>query len=301
MALKHKLQASQGPVTVANMPGHGSVRRDRRYAFTPAGQQPPAGSYDPSLDAAVGRTDRGYGDLLADYAPADGSQGTPGRLTQRAQDDYNIGVGNVTGEGGSYTRGLADLLKERGRATQDFQTQREGINRGADRQLADTSLSFRNLAAGQADQQNATGTLEGGAALQAQEKRAANQGRIDSRTQEDRGLQLGALGQRESRYGEDSSTDETRLGQDRDRALGQLGLGYQRFSDDATTQLGRAGREQTFFHQDTDQQRIAQAKANGWTQPIRPHNEHSDAQGPYRVVKIRGQKVKVRPDGTVEH
>jgi hypothetical protein len=145
------------------------------------------------------------------------------------------------------------------------------------------------------------GRAEGGAALQAGEKRAANQGLIDSRTRENLGLAMQAIGTNESRFGADSATSETRLGQNRDAAVGDLGLGYQRSVDDATTTLSRAGREKTFFGQDTQAQKIAQAKGQGWTAPRRPGWEHSDAHGAFRVVTVRGRQVKIRPDGTVFH
>jgi hypothetical protein len=299
MALKHRLKAS---VTGAygQVPGNPMVHRRPQDRFTPTNVQPPPGSYDPSLDAALGRTNRGYGDLLADYAPADGSMGTPGRLTGRAQDDYRLGIDRITGESGSYTRSLSDLLRDRARATEDFQTQRTNAQTGADRQLQDTSRSFANLKAQQSDVYNATGQSEGGAALQGQEKRAANQGLIDTRTHEDLSRALTAIQTNADRFGSDSSTAETRLGQNKDMALGDLGLGYQRSVDDATTTVARAGRENTFFGQDTQAQKIAQAKGQGWTAPHRPANEHTDAHGAFRVVKVRGRNVKIRPDGTVE-
>lgn len=294
--LKHRLRASIVGVHGQSAAGQ-PFQRYPQYRFTPTNVQPPPGSYDPSLDAALGRTNRGYGDLLADYAPADGSQGAPGRLTQRAQDDYNLAVGQTrTG----YNRSLSDLLRERARAADDFHTARDQAQQGADRQLADTQRSFTNLGAQQNDVANATGQSEGGAALQGAEKRAANQGLIDTRTRENLRTVLAGLHTREARFGEDSAHSEGELTQNRDRVLAELGLGYQRGADDATTQVARAGREKGFFGLDTQAQKIAQAKAQGWTAPHRPGWEHSDARGAYRYVSVRGRRVKIRPDGTVD-
>lgn len=298
MALRDRLQASQTS-GFGQVPGNPPVRRYPQYRFQPVNVQPPPGSYDPSLDAAIGRTNRGYGDLLSDYAPADGSMGAPGRLTQRAQDDLRLGIDRITGPAGSFTRGLSDLLRDRARAGQDFQTERDTANLGASRQLQDTQRSFSALGARQGDALNATGQAEGGAAIAAGQIRGANQAFVDDRTRENLARALAGITTRADRFGADSAQSETRLGENRDQAVGDLGLNYQRFTDDTATKVARAGREQGFFGQDTQAQKIAQAKAGGWVAPKRPANEHHDAHGTYRTVKIRGQNVNIRPDGTV--
>lgn len=298
MALRHRLQASQTEA-FGQVPGNPPVHRFPQFRYRPTNVQPPPGTYDPSLDAALGRTNRGYGDLLSDYAPADGSQGAPGRLTQRAQDDLQLGIDRITGASGSYTRGLSDLLRDRARATQDFQTARDSANLGATRQLQDTQRGFTNLGAQQSDALNATGQEEGGAAIAAQQIRGANQAFVDNRTRENLARALSSIDTRATRFGADSSQAETRLGENRDQSVGDLGLNYQRFSDDAATKVARAGREKGFFAQDTQAQKIGQAKAGGWNAPRRPANEHTDAHGSYRTVKIRGRQVNIRPDGTV--
>lgn len=298
MALRHRLQASQ-TYAEGQVPGNPMVRRYPQFRFTPTSVQPPPGSYDPSLDAALGRTNRGYGDLLSDYAPADGSQGAPGRLTQRAQDDLRLGIDRITGTAGSYTRGLADLLRDRARAQQDFQTARTDANNSAGRQIEDTSRSFKAMGARQGDMLNATGQADTGAAIAAAQIRGTNEAFADNRIHENLARALAGINTRADRFTADSGTQETRLGENRDQAVGQLGLNYQRFSDDAATKLARAGREKGFFGQDTQAQKIAQAKAGGWTAPRRPGNEHVGPHGVYRTVQVRGRAVNIRPDGTV--
>lgn len=299
MALKHRLRGAMGTVQNAGSTFTDPAGVTHMHPWTPTNVQPPPGSYDPALDASLGRAQRGYGDLQSDYNPV-GGKGAPGRLAQRAQDDLNLAVQGVTGESGTYTRSLSDLLRSRARESQDFATQQAGVNRTADRQVADTGRSFANLAANQADQQNATGNLEGGGALEAASKRAANEGLADSRINENRTLALAGLQTTHDRYGADSGTNETRLGQNKDTELGRLGLGYQRFTDDAAQKLARAGRELGFFGQDTTASKVSQAKANGWVAPGRPAGEGVDAKGPFRTVSRNGRTVLVRPDGTVE-
>jgi hypothetical protein len=175
--------------------------------------RPPAGSYDPSLDAAREAAERGYGDLRQDIETA----GT------RADVDYGLGRESVGRGFGRYEedyRRNTDMLKQ----------------------------SFQRLAARQGENMNQMGVLNGGAALEAAAKRAANQ------AQEQRQLDTGY----------------NRAVEDRDLAYGQLDLGYQRGGIDRTRQLERAGRENTAFGLDTGAQIAFQAAQSGWVPPRRP-------------------------------
>jgi hypothetical protein len=184
-------------------------RRPRPYVPP----RPPAGSYDPSLDAAREAAERGYGDLRQDIETA----GT------RANVDYGLG--------------REAIGRDFGRFEEDYQR-----NTGLLKQ------SFERLATRQAEGMNAAGVLNGGAAIQAAQKRAANQ------AQQQAQLDLA----------------RTRAVEDRDLGYGQLDLGYQRGGIDRTRTLERAGRENTAFGLDTGAQIAFQAAQSGWVPPKRP-------------------------------
>lgn len=215
---------------------------------------PPPGTYDPAIDAQVGQTTRGLGDLLSDYVRDYGEPGTA--LGGRAGEDYGTGKAAVQrnlDQGSedisrSADRSLADLQRNRGRAGEDYNTNVEGLHR-----------NYAQLGSAQTQTARAAGVQRGGALAQALTKRQVNEA-ID-RKPIDTGFQ---------RFGEDSAQAESRLGEDRTRATSRLGLsaatdfkaldtGLLRGTEDAATNLARAGRENTAFGLDANAQRFYQA------------------------------------------
>lgn len=156
--------ASQGRANAAAQQGLFAARAPRKpRPYVPP--KPPAGSYDPSLDAAREAAERGYGDLRQDVETA----GT------RADVDYGLGREGVGRQFGRYEEDYnrnTNLLKQ----------------------------SFDRLRVRQAENTNQLGVLSQGAALEAAAKRAANQAQEQSqldtglgRATEDRDLAYGQL------------------------------------------------------------------------------------------------------------
>lgn len=222
-------------VPPANQPG------SRAPAFKPwhPDLTPPLGFYDPVLDANLGAANRGLFDTKQDV------ETQQGRLTS----DYATGVSSINR---GADRQLADIGTQRTQGQEDYQ-----------RNVADLHTAYDRLQSTQQQRMNASGLLYGGAALQAAEKRAANQ-------QHDQG-QLDTGFQRLT-SGLDTATG--RVNEDRGLALGDLALkeappdagnpfGGRAFQDLAT-QLTRAKREGAAFGLDTSAAKAAQAAANGW-------------------------------------
>jgi hypothetical protein len=199
--------------------------------------RPPAGYYDPAIDAQQGAATSGLQDLQADT----GTAGT------RTQDDFYIAQQQ---QGQQRDWGLADILQARRRGTEDYATANQNLDRRYKNQ-ADSQLQAGNQAG-----------LAGGYQAQAARKRAEN-----------RGIDQTQLDQAQSRFQQDSATSEQRLNTGSDSVLAQLALGYQRGSEDRTTQLSRAQRENTFFGQDLADQRFYQAAGAGYVPPERPAGE----------------------------
>lgn len=233
----------------------------------------PPGSYDPNLDAELGKSNRGLEDLLADIGG--GVNGDPlgtqrirsqndlatalGELNQqrdRTTQDYGTATGNVeTG----YQRNLSDLLKSRTQGTEDYGTNVAGLQR-----------NFMQLGDAQGEAQRKAGAMAGsGAALQSARKRTANEA-----------IQRAPIDTAYQRFMADSATGEGRLGQDRQSVLDQLKLSYDRGGEDLTatglklgqgasrqdqdwaTQLERAKREAEQFGTDIGNAKIAQFTQN---------------------------------------
>jgi hypothetical protein len=173
-----------------------SAAEARRRALHPPGKtvaplRPPAGTYDPALDAARRAATRGYGDVKQDTRLA----GT------RAAEDFQFGQDDVNR---SYDRTKADY----------------GSN------VAMLQRQYDILAGRQQEQANVSGVIGGGALLEAATKRAANQA-IDrapldtgfQRAGEDRGLAIERLGVGFQRGVTDRGTALSRAGRE-DRAFG---------------------------------------------------------------------------------
>jgi hypothetical protein len=254
----------------------------RRRTFTPyRPPTPPAGSYDPSLDAQLAAARRGLADL----------QGQIG--TQQARDvtDYAAQQERLGQQAGynredlsrQLSRGQADLGLARGRGTEDY-----------NRNVAMLTRQYGILGRNQQQGANQAGVIRGGALLQAAAKRQENQA-LD-RQPLDTNYQrfLADNTQQGQRMQEDYATQSSRGEGALTSQLGQLALDYsppdannplggRRFQD-RTTQLTQAQREQAFFGQDVNAMKAFQASGSGWDPPQRPANEFVSASGtPYQV------------------
>lgn len=240
-------------------------------AFTPFEfpTSPPAGTYDPALDAQLRAANRGYFDLQQDT-----EQGY-----QRGSSDYGTSVTEATQ---NRDRSLADTLRARAREGADFTTNTGLLGR-----------KYSQIGTAQGEQAGATGQTRGGALAGALAARTANQG-----------VEQGALDTQHARFGEDSGTQEQRINQDYNAPdtgiFAKLQNAFQREQDNAATGLGRAGRELSFYGQDIGEAKFGQAAQVGYQPPSQPSNEFSDAKGAYRLI-IRGNKrYRQRPNGTLE-
>lgn len=253
-------------------------------APAPAGPtRPPAGYYDPALDAAERAGERGLGDFRIDTDTAN----------SRASTDYVTGTARVgedrdTSLAGllrAKMRGLQDVETGRSRGLEDVGSARDDVNRQAGRSLADLARGYRERGVGQAEQIQAAGVAGGGALKAALARRTADQGReqagaqrgfdrfsedsvtSEGRLGEDLASGLSGLDRGATRIGEDYDTGVSGVQRGAQRALDDAGTDYQYGVDDRTLGLTRAQREQGFFSADTALQRWFQAAAAGYRPP----------------------------------
>lgn len=184
--------------------------------------RPPAGTYDPDIDAQERTAERQNRYNVEDV----------GRGRERLVTDFGVGQQEI---GRSYNEGLADLLTERTRAKQDYGTTLQTIAR-----------NFQRLGNVQAQQGRQAG-LSGGFEAQAAQKRAANE-KLE-RAPVDLGYQ---------RFQEGSKLAEQRLGEARDRETGRLNVDYRRGQEDFTTTETRSGEGLEAFRLDASAARQAQ-------------------------------------------
>lgn len=257
----------------ARQAAHRAGFKPKPQGFTPyaAPTSPPPGTYDPTLDANLRASQRGYGDLTLD-TERDDQRATTGLETGRARIGQDKGFR------------LADLLRGKTRETQDYGDAVTGLKRG-----------FQQQGSNQAQAATAAGVTGGGTLRAALAARQANEA-----------IERKPLDTGHARAGEDYATNVDRTNVMADRSLEDLGTNYQYGFDDRHTGLDRAGRELGFFTQDTGAQKFFQAaEAGRYVLPGKgeaggmPSNEGSDAQGPYRVIMRNGRKVKLRPNGSV--
>lgn len=224
--------------------------------------KPPAGTYDPTLDADYAAAQRGYGDTQQDTEKAG----------QRASSQYDLDKQSVS-LGAS--RSLSDLLSARVQAHED--------NAKA---VADTSRNYGILGNTQAQQAGAAGVLSGGTLRAALAKRTENEGRDQA-----------ALKTAIDRFDAASGTSEGRLNEDTARQLASLGLDYGYGEDDRQDSLDRAGRELGFFGADTDAQRLYQAIQNGYD-PVAAKAKASRSKLAAAIKKEAPKVVKQTPQKT---
>lgn len=120
----------------------------------PRAPRPPAGYYDPALDAAERAAGRGIGDLRVDTETGN----------QRASTQYTLDTGRL---GEDKATSLADLLRQKTRAS------------------TDTAAGYRRLGDSQAQNASAAGVGAGGTFAAALAKRTANEGVDQGRISED--------------------------------------------------------------------------------------------------------------------
>lgn len=228
-------------------------------------KRPPSGTYDPALDAQERAAGRGFGDLQQDT----------GRDQGRLTEDFALGVRDVEQ---SFGRGRDDLATALQRGEQDYGSSTQNLVR-----------SYGRLGDAQAQQAQQAGVVGGGTLAAALRARQENQG-----------LEQGVLDTGIGRFREDNARSLGRITEDRDQGVGRLTLGHQRGQDDLATNLGRGGRENTAFGQDVAEQRFFQAGQTGWQMPKPGRWEGKDAKGPFRIRRLNGRRVKVRPNGTID-
>jgi hypothetical protein len=243
--------------------------------WSPWNSSPPAGTYDPALDAAKGAAGRGYGDLQQDV----------GRDNLRDTVDYGLG--------------REDIIRQGMQSEQDRQTAFAREGEDYNRNVALLSRAFKLKGNVQSQQANQYGVLRGGTLLQAARKRAENEA-----------LQRQPMDTAHSRFQADSATQQQRLSEGANTALGRLALmmappdasnpmGGRSFQDRTTT-LTRAGRENTQFGIDTEAQKGFQAAGTGWDPGVRPKGEYvSPTKGPWRIRDVGGIRYRVDPSGRV--
>jgi hypothetical protein len=207
-----------------------------RNAFRGAGLiKPPAGTYDPGLDASQRAAGRGFNDLRQDLD----------RDGQRASTAYTLGTARL-GEDEAFETGGLDQAQAR-------------LGQDHSRATADLGRQFQILGSNQAQAGAAAGLGGGGFAAQAARKRAANQGL------EQQGLDL-----QRDRGTEDITRQRGRMATMFGRARDDAGTDFQYGQDDRSTALARGGRENTFYGQDVADQRFFQASQAGWRPAAKP-------------------------------
>jgi hypothetical protein len=270
----------------------------RQKTWTPwtAPTTPPAGTYDPALDAQAGAAQRGYDYLVGDVSDAN------------ARSTAELGF-TVQGLRRQQGRSLSDLLTAKTRFGEDQSTAatREGQDYG--RATADLGTSYARLGESQAGAALMTGTaLQGGTIAAALAKRTENQAHDQS------GLDL-----QHTRFGENLATANTRyntdyatnvgrvnedFGTDDLGAIGQATRQYGYGVSDLAKQQQQAGIENVNYQADVGDQRWFQAAQAGYVAPKpgevggRPTNEYTAPDGSaYRVV-VRGTRRYIQtPDG----
>jgi uncharacterized protein YheU (UPF0270 family) len=227
----------------------------RKRTNPPVNTDPPAGFYDPALDAQQRAGNRGLSQFGEDTALAD----------SRASSDYILGQQQLQTQSG---RSLQDLLREHTRFGEDTSksTTREGQDYGS--QIENLQRSFQRL--GQSQAQAATSRGLGGGALRAAMKARESNQAIQRKPLDTAHTRFGEdVSQATAREGADYGTNTARVNEDLSTGLGSLGLDYGRGVADRSTALSRAGLENVAFGQDIGAQKLYQAGQANWVIPKR--------------------------------
>lgn len=222
---------------------------------------PPAGSYDPSISAQLRASQRGLSDLREDTRTAN----------KWASKDYGTERFNIKR---GFKRGRQDLRRQTGRERQKLGFRRQDLNTDIGRgredissRLAGVSRQFSNLASSQEEGRNAAGTLGGGTAAAAAQKRAENQAlavapikTAASRMEQDYGTNVGRLNVAGQQLTQDSRQSLSRMIQDtrQDKRLTKRDFGRGKF--DRNRKLQRGIREQTQGEADLTEQMVFSAR-----------------------------------------
>jgi hypothetical protein len=317
-----------------------SARPAQSRAFVPyVAPDPPAGSYDPAIDAQVSAAGRGLQDLTQDIGTqnlrdtVDYGLGRDSIQRQYDRGNQDLGAQRSQYETG-YGRSVADENLGYGRTSTDLQTAASRGGEDYNRNVQMLTRQYSQLGDSQRQQQSRAGVLRGGAMLQAAAKRTANQA-IDRQPLDTSYGRTATTSRTQTRLGADHTTTLGRLGEDRTTALGQLdtagqadGRGHRpgvraagadvappdasnpfggRSFQDRTTQLTRAQRENTAFGLDAAGQRAYQAAGAGWVPPGRgepggmPATSSSTRRAVIGSVVTRGgnQTLVLDPTGRV--
>lgn len=207
-----------------------------RATHVPSPSRPPAGYYDPSIDAQVSAGARGLQDLRIDIDTG----------KRRGAEDRDTALGGLTQ---TRDRTLADLLTGETRLNEDYT-----------RSTGELGRQFGILAQQQAQGARSRGVLSSGLAARAAQIRAGNQGRQQVGLDLARNRGLEDIGTRRTRVGEDFTTQSGLLERDFGRQFGAGG--------DLDLQLARGEREQPFLEADANALRLAQATAAGYVAPL---------------------------------
>lgn len=235
--------------------------------FTPWQPQdrPPAGSYDPTLDANSRSSTRGLDQYLSDNAKA-GS---------RAETQWQLDRADITR---GRDRSLADLMTRETRGGEDYTRAVGGLDR-----------RYQQLASGQSQAAAASGVGLGGALVAAARARRSNYA-----------LDRQPIDTSWSRERQDIGTARDRTNENASLALSNADRQYGYGVVDRAEGAQRATDDNTFYQQDVGAQRWFQAGQAGVVPPSRPSNEFTDPQGnPYRVLRRGKKTVGVNPAGRV--
>lgn len=240
----------------AKLPSTGMAPNVGGFSPFASPERPPPGTYDPSIDAQVRATGRGFADLEQDT----------GIANARGQDDFLLGTGQAKR---SLQEHLADLLGVEKRGREDYGRATETLGR-----------NYAQLGERQLEGAAGAGMLRGGALQEALRVRTENQGR-----------EQGVLDQSLQRMVADNMTQRDRVQHGYEDTVGALGLGLSRGNEDRANTLARAGREKDQFGLDASAQRWFQATQAGYDPPVRPPGQRGSEANPYKVVNTsRGKR-----------
>ena len=221
----------------------------------------PYGSYDPSIEAQRKAAERGLSDLREDSK-------TAGHWSKR---DLKTSLGDIRRRRGRTVRDVrrsrrrenqkldfrdTDLRQDAGRNRQDFATRLSGIRR-----------KFSRLAGTQQEARNAAGTLRGGTARAAAQKRAQNRALAEApvnvaagRMEEDLKTSLGRIRVTRGQVNTDArrALRRDKVDTKRDRKLTKRDYGRDKF--ERGRKLNRGKREQIIGDADLTAQKIDSAR-----------------------------------------
>lgn len=215
---------------------------------------PPPQYYDPGIDAQIGASQRGLGDLFSDTSLA--------RI--RGADDLSTATGDVNATRAS---SLADLLSGYQRGQDDSQLGEQRLGQDHTTALTNLTRQFSQLGGQQAQQASQSGLNSAGIFAQAAAKRQGNETIAQAPIDTSYNRSLTDLFTARDRASQDYATNVGRTNAAADEQLGKVNLGLGRQQTDWQTGIDRAQRENTMFGQDANAQKWFQAKQAGYVAP----------------------------------